>query len=241
MNKTILGVAAFFTLASASAFAADLPVPPPVYKAPAMLPPPAFSWTGFYLGGDLGYGWGVSSGTATNAVGAFPVPYSYRVNNWFGGGFIGGNYQWNQLVIGVEGDWQGAHLTGNSGSIAAVGGPYTFATTVKDYGSIRGRLGFAVDHWLFFGTGGWAWGSWSTSYALTGVAPFFTNNANSHKGWTAGAGVEYAFTNNIIGRVEYRYTDLGSSSFVNVASNSGDSGNKVTINDIRAGVSFKFP
>jgi outer membrane immunogenic protein len=101
-------------------------------------------------------------------------------------------------------------------------------------------LGFAVDHWLFFGTGGWAWGSWNTSYALTGTAPFFTNSVNSHSGWTAGAGVEYAFTNNLIGRLEYRYTDLGSATYVDTASNSSELGNKVTINDFRAGLSFKF-
>ena len=66
-----------------------------------------------------------------------------------------------------------------------------------------------------------------------------TDNATSTKGWTAGAGIEYAFTNNILGRVEYRYTDLGSVSFVAPGVIS-ELGNKITISDIRAGLSFKF-
>ena len=129
----------------------------------------------------------------------FPVPYSFNVHGPIAGGFVGGNYQMGAFVVGAEADWQWANQTGTSGSVAGVGGPFTIASTVKSYGSARGRLGFAVDHWLFFGTAGWAWGTWSTSYAVTGAAPFFTNSASSNKGWTAGAGVEYAFTNYLIG------------------------------------------
>ena len=199
-----------------------------------------FSWTGFYIGGDGGYGFGKSAGTAANSIGLFPVPYSYNVNGPIAGGFVGGNYQMGQLVIGAEADWQWANLTGNSGGIPAFGTNFTFATTVKSYGSARGRLGYAVDHWLFFGTAGWAWGTWSESYAFTGGPPFFTNSATSKKGWTAGAGIEYGFTNNLIGRVEYRYTDLGTVTYADIPSNSSDLGNKVTISDIRAGLAFKF-
>ena len=241
MKKIFLAGTAFLTVASGSAMAADLsrPAPAPVYsKAPMMAP--AFSWTGFYLGGDGGYGYATSSGTLANATGFFPVPYSFNVNGPIAGGFVGGNYQIGTFVVGAEADWQWANLTGNSGAIAAVGGPFTIASTVKSYGSARGRAGFAVDHWLFFGTAGWAWGTWSTSYAAAGLAPFITNSASSNKGWTAGAGIEYAFTNNLLGRVEYRYTNLGTVAFTNVPSNSSDLGNKMVINDIRAGLAFKF-
>lgn len=134
------------------------------------------------------------------------------------------------LVAGAEADWQWANLTG----------PFTMASTVKSYGSARGRLGYAMDHWLFFGTAGWACGTWSTSYGSAGAAPFFTNSASSHNGWTAGAGFEYAFTNNLLGRVEYRYTNLGTASYVDALSNSSELGNKLTISDIRAGLAFKF-
>jgi outer membrane immunogenic protein len=240
MKKILLAGAALLTLVSGSAMAADMrPAPAPVYtKAPAMAP--AFSWTGVYIGGDGGYGFGTSSGTLANSIGAFPVPYSFNVNGPIAGGFVGGNYQMGLFLVGAEADWQWANLTGNSGSVAGVGGPFTMSSKVKSYGSARGRVGYAIDHWLFFGTAGWAWGTWQTSYGFTGAPAFFTNNATSNKGWTAGAGIEYAFTNNLLGRVEYRYTNLGSVTFADIPSNSSDLGNKMVINDIRAGLAFKF-
>ena len=155
--------------------------------------------------------------------------YSYGVNGPLAGLFVGGNYQFNKFVIGVEGDWQWSNLIGNSQTLAPLGATgafpsrpvYDFHDDLKDYASIRGRLGIAFDRFLVFGTGGWAWGNPSTSYALTGAAPFVTNGGNSN-GWTAGAGVDYAFTDNVLGRIEYRYTNLGTSSFVNVATNSAE-------------------
>jgi outer membrane immunogenic protein len=236
----MLAGTALLALVSGSAMAADLsrPAPAPVYsKAPMAAP---FSWTGFYVGADGGYGYATSSGTLASFAGAFPAPYSFNVHGPIAGGFVGGNYQMGAFVVGAEADWQWANQTGTSGSVAGVGGPFTIASTVKSYGSARGRLGFAVDHWLFFGTAGWAWGTWSTSYAVTGAAPFFTNSASSNKGWTAGAGFDYAFTNYLIGRVEYRYTNLGTVTYADAPSNSSDLGNKVTISDIRAGLAFKF-
>jgi outer membrane immunogenic protein len=232
MKKMLLAGTALLTFLSGSAMAADLsrptPAPAPVYSKAPMIP--AFSWTGFYIGGDGGYGYATSSGTSVSAFGT--IPYSFNVNGPIAGGFVGGNYQMSQFVFGAEADWQWANLTGNSGAITGV----TMATTVKSYGSARGRLGFAVDHWLFFGTAGWAWGTWSTSYTPIG----FTSSDSSHAGWTAGAGLEYAFTNNFLGRVEYRYTNLGTISYADPVTKSSDVGNKLVINDIRAGLAFKF-
>jgi outer membrane immunogenic protein len=232
-------------LALVTASAADLgnPAPAPVYaKAPPIIEP--FSWTGFYLGGDVGGAWAKSDGTLTNADGFFPVPYSLNPSGVIGGGFLGFNYQINQLVLGVEGDWQADDLSSTSGPLAPDIGPYSISTKLDSYGSARARLGYAVDHWLFFGTGGAAFGSWSTSYALTGSAPFVTNSTGIRAGWTAGGGVEYAFTRNWLGRVEYRHTDLGTTSFVagsdTVPPNAAETGNKVTVDDVRAGVAYKF-
>jgi outer membrane immunogenic protein len=245
MEIRLLGSAALAALfAFGSAHAADLPPPTaaPVYKAPAMAP--AFSWTGFYVGVDGGYGFGRSTGTLANATGGSGVPYAFNTNGGIAGGFVGGNYQFGQLVVGAEFDWQWADLTGNSGAVTSPANAptlFTMSSKVKDYGSARGRLGFAIDHWLLYGTGGWAFGNWSTSYGFAGAAPILTDNVSSSRGWTAGAGVEYAFTNSVIGRVEYRYTDLGSATFTSTATNSSELGNRITINDVRAGLSYKFP
>jgi hypothetical protein len=86
-------------------------------------------------------------------------------------------------------------------------GPFTDSTTTKDYGSIRGRLGVAFDRFLIFGAGGWAIGNPSAAFALTGAASFVTTGVKSD-GWTAGAGVECAITDTILGRIEYQYTSL---------------------------------
>ena len=219
------------------ASAADLPTKGPYYKAP--MAAPAFSWTGFYLGGDVGYGWGRSSGTGTDSAGLGLTPYDYDTNGVIGGGFLGYNYQINQFVVGVEADWQAADLKGNSGSFTNPGATYTFSTNVNNYGSLRGRLGYAVDRWLVFATGGWAWGYASTSFAFTGTPPFSTNSGN-RSGWTGGGGVEYAITNNWLARLEYRYTDLGSRAYVDVPNDSADTGNRITVNDVRLGVAYKF-
>ena len=124
--------------AATSAIAAHVGQPGPIYKA---LPAPhTYNWSGFYLGGDGGYGWETSQGTLTTAAGVPLVPYSYNVTGPFAGVFLGGNYQFNQFVAGVEGDWQRSNLTGNDQTLASLGaagsfpgGPFTISTTVKDY------------------------------------------------------------------------------------------------------------
>ena len=205
-----------------------------------------YNWTGFYFGADGGFAWQRSTGTLTTASGAVLTPYSYSVTGPFAGIFVGGNYQFNRFVLGVEGDWQWSNLTGNNQVLAPLGatgalpsGPFTVSTTTKDYGSIRGRLGFAFDRFLVFGTGGWATGNPSTAFALTGAAPFVTTGGKSN-GWTAGGGIEYAITDTILGRIEYRYTDLQTSGFVNVPANIADGGTRTPISDFRAGFAYKF-
>jgi opacity protein-like surface antigen len=108
-----------------------------------------------------------------------------------------------------------------------------------DYGSIRGRLGVTFDRFLVFGTAGLAWGNPSTAYALLGSAPFAINSVTSF-GWTAGAGLEYAITDTALAQIEYRYTDLESSGFRNIATNTAAAANRLPISGFRAGLAYKF-
>jgi len=244
-----LGVNYKFNTTGGSDFAvADAGLPAatiaPYYKAlPARSP---YYWTGFYVGADGGYGWQKSAGTLATASGAVLTPYDYSVTGPFAGCFVGWNYQFNRFVLGVEGDWQWSNLTGNSQTLAPLGatgafpaGPFTVSTTTKDYGSIRGRLGVAFDRFLAFGTGGWATGNPSSAFALTGAAPLVTTGGKSN-GWTAGGGVEYAITDSVLGRIEYRYTNLEASGFVNAPTNSADAGARAPINDFRVGLAYKL-
>ncbi len=221
--------------------AADIRLP---LKMPRVRSP--YDWTGFYFGADGGFGWQRLSGTLTMASGAVLMPYDYSGTGPFAGSFVGGNYQFNRFVLGVEGDWQWSNLTGNNQALAALGstgalpsGPFTVSTTTKDYGSIRGRLGVALDRFLVFGTAGWATGKPSAAFALTGAAPFVTTGGKSN-GWTAGGGIEYAITDTILGRIEYRYIDLQASGFANIPANIADGGTRAPISDFRAGFAYKF-
>jgi opacity protein-like surface antigen/outer membrane receptor protein involved in Fe transport len=205
-----------------------------------------YDWSGVYLGGDGGFGWEAASTGLTDALGTPLANANYRVNGPLAGLFVGANYQLNRVVLGAEGDWQWSNLTGNNQTQAPLGsagaipaGPFMISTTVKDYASIRGRLGFAFDRFLAFGTAGWAWGNPLTSYALLGGAPFVKQGGRS-TGWTAGVGVDYAITETVFARVEYRYTDLAAAGFVSTPTNSASPADRTPINDLRAGIAYKF-
>ena len=194
-----------------------------VYKSPPGRY--AYDWTGIYFGADGGFGWTTLPRERCWTLSGTPLtPFSYRVNGPVAGLFVGGNYQINKIVLGcrrrlamVQSDSATTKYLRRSAPPALFRrGPFTISTTVKDYASVRGRLGLAFDRFLVFGTGGWAWGNPLTSYALVGDAPFF-NNGGSSTGWTAGLGVDYAFTDSVIGRIEYRYTSLDTSGFVSAA------------------------
>jgi outer membrane immunogenic protein len=218
--------------------------PPLVYKSPAASY--AFDWTGIYFGSDGGYGWATSKGTLTDAAGAPLTQFSYGLKGPLAGLFVGGNYQVSKFVAGLEADWQWSNLIGNNQTLAPLGaagvfpgGPFTISTTLKDYASLRGRLGVAFDRFLVFGTGGWAFGSPSTSYALVGGGPFAANGGKA-TGWTAGGGVDYALTDSVFGRIEYRYTSLGNPGFVSAVTNSAAGPERLPISDLRAGIAYKF-
>jgi outer membrane immunogenic protein len=243
MKKIILAIVVA-GIGSTAALAADLGAQTYTKAAPDVAS--TFTWSGFYIGGDAGYAFsGSSSGVSTNSAGLLPVSYDANLKGGLGGGFVGYNYQMQQFVIGVEADWQAASLSGTSdpGFVAnragVVFGPLVESSKVKDYGSLRGRLGVAFDRLFVFGTAGWAWGNFSTTYRNEGV-PFFTNDHRTTDGWSVGAGLEYAFVSNFVGRIEYRHTDLGKATFLNASINGAEQGNNVKLDDIRAGLAYKF-
>jgi outer membrane immunogenic protein len=239
---------AVLVAASASAFAADLPSrrPPPVFT-----PVPLFTWTGFYVGGDVGYAWGYNTTDSSVADGITgSAPYSSKPNGEIGGVHVGYNYQINQFVIGIEGDVVGSNFnnTGNGYFTNVDGGPvagvYT-STRIPIEGSIRGRLGYAWDRALFYVTGGAAFGDIEHQYNDPYDEIGDPNNYRKTKvGYTVGGGVEYALSNNWSVRGEYRYTDYGhmtdyalSNDFV---SGTTPFDNHVQEHRVTVGFSYKF-
>ncbi len=195
-----------------AANAADLGVRPPP-PAPVYAPPPPFSWTGFYIGGNLGAGWNHGNVSDSNNFFNLGVDNS---TTFVGGGQVGGNYQFNNLVVGVEADFDWFANNNNSG------GGTPFSSTViqgsnngRWLTTLAGRFGFAADHYLFYGKGGAAWVGSNNLTLLnvpTGATVSFSNG-NTNTGWLAGAGVEWAFANNWTGKLEYDYVGLSGSSF----------------------------
>jgi outer membrane immunogenic protein len=210
MHRTarIILFSAASIVSSVSALAADLsarmePVAPAAYV-------PAFSWTGFYLGGALGWV-GTNREYTTGAVvlGAPFIVSSASSKNGLSYGILSGyNYQMGQLVLGVEGDFTG--WTVGKVRYTSITGDFLTAHS-KWGGSIRGRLGYVADHALLYVTGGAAFVSDETSIPFTGIS---IGGDGTRWGWTVGGGLDYAITNNWFTGIEYRYSQYEIKTFV---------------------------
>jgi outer membrane immunogenic protein len=234
-----IGIALLATTALiGSAAAADMPVKAPAYKAPAVAPP--YNWSGFYIGGNIGYSWGRQD----NSVGGLSLG-TVNVDGIIGGGQVGYNWQMNQIVLGLEADFQGSGQKGDGSFTGAPGvipaSTFTFTDKLDWFGTVRGRVGYAMDRWLPYVTGGWAWGHGSVSGNLTGGATGAGSASNDYNGWTAGGGLEYAFLNNWSAKVEYLYIDFGNGPSATLPPSAAVlSGGKLTDNILRLGVNYKF-
>jgi outer membrane immunogenic protein len=185
------------------ALGADLPVA--YTKAPVS---PVYDWSGFYVGVFGGGGWG--NHNVNNATGPATGFADYTANYSSQGGVAGGeagyNFQSGNVVVGIEADGFWSGMKGNDAAAVAAGS-FPIASVDQDNlrwgGTLRARGGIAVDRWMLFFTGGWAFGDivHTNTDPVLGVDQF-TVHAN---GLTAGGGVQYALMNNLIGKVEYRY------------------------------------
>lgn len=234
------------------ATAADLPLPGPV--APSSYYPAAqpINWGGVYIGLNGGYGLGTSD--FSDSVGSTG---SFKVNGGLFGGTLGVNYagfgDW--VLLGFEGDFDWAGATG-SAACAPLGSAGTFTepagamcqTRVDWLATFRLRAGYTWSHFLFFVTAGGAAGDIRLKDAIGSLAP------TPPLGWTAGAGVEYAFTDAISLKVEYLYVNLGRISCpsgticsfdtqtnpITGTTPAADGSAGFTENLVRAGINYKF-
>jgi outer membrane immunogenic protein len=192
------------------ATAADMPVKGPVYKAPAAIV--AYNWSGFYVGGHVGYLWGK---TRVEEDGVITEPGA-KTNGIVGGVLAGVNWQTGPAVFGLEGDfgWTRAHGSG-AAIFTTTQAPNTYDLNWTSH--VRGRAGYAVDNWLFFIAGGLAIADLDFHEgAITTTCIQFCPEVTGGKyfGWSIGGGIDYAFTRNLIGRVEYLYDDFGHKDYI---------------------------
>jgi outer membrane immunogenic protein len=212
--KTKFAAAAVLLASTSLSFAADLAV-----KAPYAAPAAVWNWTGFYLGGQVGAGWGTTESTLTSvtALGVVtPVGIAISQNNrsgFLGGGQAGYNWQNGWAVLGVQGDITGMDVKGTTPCLVA------FSCTAKSdwLATVTARFGGVVgDRTLVYVKGGAAWMHTSHTFALpTGLGgllppgiPSSLSSSETSVGWLLGLGAEYAFDRNWSAFIEYNYIDF---------------------------------
>jgi outer membrane immunogenic protein len=201
----------------------------PVYKAPFAMA--AYDWSGFYLGGNVGYGIArnsVDTVVINNATGTLNGNPQWKQSpaGRIAGGQVGFNWQTSHWVLGLEADLQAADQSDSSCLLGCSPSDAAALRTdqqIKWFGTVRGRAGYATGSALLYATGGFAYGKVETH--LTEEIQFNSNVTASDSGiktgWTAGGGIEAVITGNWSGKVEYLYMDLGSVSVAPFNSPSG--------------------
>ena len=243
MFRKLLMASAGAVCLAVPTLAADLPVQPPIYV------PPPFSWTGIYLGGQIGYAWGDHHETLVDSVALLPLlffgeNFSNSPQGVIGGAHVGYNLQINQWVLGLEGSVDGTSLS-KTVIVPVAGTPLTTTSRADVQGSIRARGGIAFDRALIYATGGATFTGITNSFSAFPPNPGFLLSESISKtraGWTVGGGIEYAVTNNWSARAEYRFSDFGHiTDFPFAAFTAGRlSVTIMTENQVQVGFSYKF-
>lgn len=219
MKHLIAAAAAATVLIASPAISADLydPVAP---VAPEVYGPTVFSWAGPYVGAQIGYGWGETRGKIKGSRRGIDT------DGVIGGLYGGYNAQlMPNFVLGGEADISWSDISGDRN----IGGRRYEARTDWQ-GTIRARAGAAFDRILVYGTGGIAFAGNDMKKQGRG------SEDQTHIGWTLGAGVEGAITENIVARGEYLYAGYGKEDYNKINAKGVD----LNTNVVRAGVAYKF-
>lgn len=217
MTRALLVGVGLLAAATIPALAADIPVK--VARPAPVMAPASYNWTGIYTASSVGGQWWNIDGDYTNAA---PNQHNTSGSRWSFGSRLGAQYQWQSLVIGIEGGFHHAFIppitTSNSVTVDCLGatGPAdrTCGSRIKNYWTIGGKLGWAWDNWMIYGLGGYANGRIDTFTTVTSTGGLTSQTSERHPGWFVGAGVDvfvtkFWFSDLIIG-LEYMHVDLQS-------------------------------
>src|SRR6266849_2418113 len=224
--KRILIALGFIGLGTASALAADLAARP-YTKSPAISP--AYNWTGFYIGAMGGYGWSDSVTVAGFTTGTNDIK----------GGFVGGTlgYNWqtpgSPFVFGIEADGAWSDI-----KFAETFMGFTSEDRIRSFGSVTGRLGYAVDAALFYFKGGYAWANNRFSVTDNVLGTLFSET-KFHSGWTVGGGLEYGFAPNWSAKVEYMFASYDNENYL-AAFTPGGVGFGFDVHTVKGGINYRF-
>jgi outer membrane immunogenic protein len=217
MKKLMLALTSGLTLACSPALAADLR---PITRAPVVAPVPYYNWSGFYIGGHVGGGWGDEVSTVGAIAPLILLPgtaITTSESGFLAGAQAGINFQMGGFVLGIEGDWSWSDVGGVANTAALIPGVTVRSTGDVDwFATATGRIGYAFNNVLLYAKGGGAWMDvrYTASALLGGVVvlgPAVVDDTRT--GWTVGGGVEYAITPNWSAKIEYGYLDFGSRTY----------------------------
>ena len=198
-SKTALWSATLGALAtSATAAFAD-----GMYGARPSYAPPAFSWTGLYIGGNVGYAWAQSEhchGVDVPCTGGAPNFPEADPRGAFGGLTAGYNYQTGRFVLGIEGDYNFTHLKDTTPSTATFGCAGGCTTELGNFGTVRARLGYAYWTTLAYFTAGLAFTEWT---GKIGSPVVLQAGSSTETSVVIGGGLEYAFLQRWSAKIEY--------------------------------------
>ena len=232
-NKLLLTSVAMGIL-SASALAADLPSA----KGPAIYSVPVFTWAGFYAGVNGGYAYSKMTTTDQDYY-DYGGSRDLTKSGFTAGGQLGYNFQMGAFVYGLEAD---ASYVG--GSRKDVGNFNSFSSKAGFLGTVRGRVGLAMDRALLYVTGGLAYGNAKSGYGYNNNNAVTATSGGTSVGYALGAGLEYAFSDHWTARVEGLYANLGSKTVSCNPTYCGTSTARFKFenssNLLRVGINYKF-
>lgn len=172
----------------------------PAYAADIDVTDPGYDWSGIYIGIQGGYGFGKS-----DIDDDVSFATDFNIDGAFAGGLLGVQWQLDPVLIGLEGEWNWSDIDGDDSLIA---GFTSVDTDVKWFGSADLKLGLPMDHFLFYAIGGLAFGRLETGQDVPPLGAGFDDD-QTDIGWTAGAGIDFAATDNFIIGARYKYFDFG--------------------------------
>ncbi len=229
----VIVIASALMLLGSTAAHADMFEPPVIDQASQ------FSWSGAYVGAIGGYSWGKDATDET--FGTLKFKYPYDLSGFTYGAKAGYNFDFNSIVVGVEGDFEGSSVTGGFYDPPVLPNPGGKGTDTTSWqGSLRGRLGLTADRYLVYGTGGYAFAQMTNTYhnPTSGITEAFDRFRN---GWTIGGGLDYAATDNIIIGAEFRHTQFAPVTHTSkTAFPTATAQQAPTTDVVRLSVSFKF-
>jgi outer membrane immunogenic protein len=232
-KNIILGAVAALVLGPTAAAAADLPV-----KA-GPVPTAIYDWTGFYIGVSGGGSFGQS--THIDQATGLGDTIGYNVKGGLVGGTLGYNWQVSRFVVGFEGDasWVGQY--GSNVDDGLAGNPaFTSFTKETWVATARGRLGYAVNNLLFYGTGGYAAAGVEAGVKDSNTGALLASATSTRSGWTAGGGLEWGFAPNWSAKFEWLYMKFDSAAFNTLAAEGPRSSVPFDDNVVRAGINYRF-